>query len=515
MRKSDSSYHAKVWASIFFLVLIAPGALQAQVTIREKIQISPRSYPIHNRRPSAVVQSYYIVPIGFFGSQQTGTLACYMTVGRLEAPPPRTGYMTLKLHDTTHILNVSDYTVAYPVGSLYMYNNCLHRWDNWPIEYVDDFVIGGKRVCYFLTSVHEGDTVKTTYHGSAVLPLINLVDSFPHEAELSMVSSTYDSCFVGNENLPTMESGTLLLEPAPTGFAGFTLINNPDTISYGGATPVKAIALNSSGAEVQIDGGTQIRYLAGPNRLGKYKRPSGDTIAPPIVANYSDARSGKVLYISDPTIVSDTIQTSFDTVVSVTDTSKHGNGRVSISNGWTIYTQGYSTWRTTTLDSSKKGETIWGKGCAMSCLAMVLTRWGCNYTPATLNTWLNGNKGYDTNACVFWEAINKMKMVNLQYPIVGSSRPSGKITSVDSLERSLGSSTVSTIVEVKDSTYSTTLRKYVLCSHYVIVIGKNAAGQYVIIDPKYPRISTLQTYGTLTNPKGEIYRVFHYYHKSV
>ena len=56
----------------------------------------------------------------------------------------------------------------------------------------------------------------------------------------------------------------------------------------------------------------------------------------------------------------------------------------------------------------RTGEVPWtikAKGCAMSSEAMVLGYHGVSVDPATLNTWLTANNGYDLTGNVYWDAV--------------------------------------------------------------------------------------------------------------
>ena len=499
------------YATLLSILSTVVVLTNAQVTIKERVQIVP-GLPQHgSNRPLnwMPVPTYYVIP-------SAGTLAVQMDVQKwCNVPPPTGGYVTIRinggLHDTTYIMRTADYTPPPTLGYVALERDCPPSGYVYVPAYERNGGASGQ--VFYINNVYALDTLRSMYYGVLALPLNGVVKApIP---KLSMMIDSTDSCYNQNDgHMFGLEACTLTLTTPATGFAGFKLMNDADTISYGGATAVRAIAVNNTGSEVYVDGGTQVRFGAGAARFGKYIRPAGDTIAPPIFVNYSDARSGKVSYTSDPTIISDTIQTSVDTALSTADTSKHGNGRVVISSGWTIYRQGNPNWRTDTLDNSSIGETIWHSGCALSCLAMVLTRWHYLYDPGSLNVIMDQRGFFDANSRLSWHTPDSVtnSVVYLGQFSGKSWRSGGSPVSLSSLDASLGSANISTIVEVMDSTLVN--GAYRRCSHYVIVIGKNESGQYVTLDPKYQYISTLQMYGGSTNPKGQIYSIIRYFRKA-
>jgi hypothetical protein len=81
------------------------------------------------------------------------------------------------------------------------------------------------------------------------------------------------------------------------------------------------------------------------------------------------------------------------------------------ADGTPIFKQGDGEWGRTRL--GKGGSTIGRSGCAMTCVAMALSKLtGETITPKALDAWLDKNRGYSGDA-LDWSRAGKMKDVSV------------------------------------------------------------------------------------------------------
>jgi hypothetical protein len=80
---------------------------------------------------------------------------------------------------------------------------------------------------------------------------------------------------------------------------------------------------------------------------------------------------------------------------------------VACARQYPLYKQCDSQWAREPLGTSST-NTICSAGCLMSSAAMALTAINSNYTPSTLNTWLNGHGGYVSQDLFVWASINPL-----------------------------------------------------------------------------------------------------------
>jgi hypothetical protein len=128
-------------------------------------------------------------------------------------------------------------------------------------------------------------------------------------------------------------------------------------------------------------------------------------------------------------------------------------------------------WRARTLGSD---VTIWGKGCAMTCVAMILKFYGRDVNPGTLDEYLDNNNGYSGNS-IIWPTSFKFKEDEGSKKI----KWSGYITDSTKFNQILDHEIEANrpvIVHVDHSGSAAG-------DHYVLVIGKRADGEYIINDP--------------------------------
>jgi len=76
-----------------------------------------------------------------------------------------------------------------------------------------------------------------------------------------------------------------------------------------------------------------------------------------------------------------------------------------VVNGYPLYEQCNPAWKSQFLGNSKL--TLCSSGCALSSVAMILSKRGLNYNPSTLNTWLKSHGGF-SGALIVWGAVDKL-----------------------------------------------------------------------------------------------------------
>jgi len=77
------------------------------------------------------------------------------------------------------------------------------------------------------------------------------------------------------------------------------------------------------------------------------------------------------------------------------------------SGQYPLYKQCNSAWGGNALGTSG-GNTICSAGCAMSSVAMALTRYGSSYNPGQLNDWLKTHGGYASGDLLVWDAVHSL-----------------------------------------------------------------------------------------------------------
>jgi hypothetical protein len=417
---------------------------------------------------------------------------------KLYSAMPSTAYLRIALPETTYTTTVNDFFntfVSFPVTN---FDNC----QNPPVPATYTKFSGYRSTQYpikllFVRIPRTGDTLRFTLHDNVDIPVTILSgDSSQGWSISNSVDPQNVQCWTAPDKL---EASSSVFKYADTVFVGFRVKPDVDAIFYGAATPVRATAVNSSGNEVYIDAGTQVLYTAAPTYYGKFIKATGDTTSSPIVQSYSDARNGKVWYVSDKRTISDSLHSITIAAAKNQDTTVRGNGTVTIKSEWIVFDQCHQTWSDSAYDF-EPGATICGKGCALSCMTMILKRYGYNVDPGTLNAWMKDptHLGYDPGGNVHWNVpqLYSNNAIKLKALVVNDDGSPLDLAKLDNYSDSRWS----TIVQV-DHGGST---------HYVLVIGKNTAGQYVTIDPRFPHPSTLLDYRTNEYPNGKILKIIPY-----
>jgi hypothetical protein len=174
------------------------------------------------------------------------------------------------------------------------------------------------------------------------------------------------------------------------------------------------------------------------------------------------------------------------TIVSIEATSSDSNipriaGLTSYSQAGDPSQRGFpgNLWGNKKYDSIH--STIRQVGCAMTSLAMVLSKYGYSYTPGTLNTALDDLRGYklstdSTRGDVKWQTVSqidpaleaKVRMVNQKHPGAAEKLLDADLSAGRPVILGVG-------------------------GHFVVAVGKTD-GVYDILDPGYRRV-TLAAYG--------------------
>lgn len=173
---------------------------------------------------------------------------------------------------------------------------------------------------FFLPDVHVGDTLGFVYHGSVDIPATSYSDFDGVSMQLS------DSCYYYFEGAPQeREICTVKLGVITSDFARFGIVAGEDTISHGDTTALRAVAVDSSGGEVEIDSTILLRYVATPDTLGSFIDASGLTVPSPLVnVRYIDARLGRIKFVANGSPPDSTLPVTIN-VVQQSDTTKRGS----------------------------------------------------------------------------------------------------------------------------------------------------------------------------------------------
>jgi hypothetical protein len=484
---------------VVLVLSIAQSSLDAQVVIKEKIPIDP-SNPQSRSLDMSPKDS---PPSLFLVAPRLGLMQLEVQwASKLYNPIPPAAYMRVTLPETTYTATVNSFFNNFIAFWVTNYDSCQHPrvYDGY-MKYSGDRVGTYPIELLFIKVPRTGDTLRFVFHDTVDIPAATLSGDSAQGWMISNSSAPQNvNCWTAPDNL---ELAVSALSYADTVLAGFRVKPDADTIFYGAATAVRATAINSLGKEVYIDGGTQIVYSASPTIYGKFIRAVGDTLSSPIIQNYSDARNGKVWYVSDKQTISDSLHSITITAKKNQDTSKKGNGATTIKSEWKVFQQCGQSWSDSAYDSDP-GGTICSEGCALCCMAMVLSRYGYNVDPGTLNAWMKDpiHSGYDPGGLVHWlvpEVYSSGDIALSGDKIIVNK--DGSPLDVTKLDDFLSDSHWSTAVQVSHGRRS----------HYILIIGKNNLGQYVTIDPRFPDPSTLLDYSTTGYPKGRILKIIPYW----
>lgn len=285
----------------------------------------------------------------------------------------------------------------------------------------------------------------------------------------------------------------------------------PDTIAHGDTAIIVVQAKDKNNQNVELSGNAVLAFSLDESGAthGSFYDSINDRIAKSFSdILYSSANMGGVKYIADGENPCGFQQFEI-TVNKSDDVQKTGNATATIrcKLEFTYYNQGDPAWRDNLYDFYKKlsnnGKTIaqpeyhykiYEKGCALSCMAMVLKSAGFDYDPLSLNNAMDEDEYWGKNdwgnwtGAVDWRAVNDFgkHVINKEYPtLIGTEKDNWKkrvpidIRLIDDYLESCHY--VIVLVENGNS------------NHWVFVTEKNDM-QYRILDPGNSNNKTLASY---------------------
>ncbi|MBI3580254.1 MAG: C39 family peptidase [Ignavibacteriales bacterium] len=279
----------------------------------------------------------------------------------------------------------------------------------------------------------------------------------------------------------------------------FAITSNPDTIKFGETSVLKIQAKDAANNDTDPPAGTKANIVLNVDE--QYGNLEYNGIVGKAITNipYEDARDGKVIFSAktknplglDP----QQVPIGFTTVPA----QYEGSTTVVVKPTIQKFCQQDGRWVGQNYDSYKqlddKGKvkqperqfTIGDKGCALSCMAMVLNAVGLNYTPLSLNEamtkdslFMKNNKG-NWNGGVNWRAVAKYASSKLQPPqVLGSdlnwtNKTHLNLTDIDN--RIQDKDFILALVGNPNRGDTTKLE-----NHWVLITDK-ADGKYQILDP--------------------------------
>jgi len=131
-------------------------------------------------------------------------------------------------------------------------------------------------------------------------------------------------------------------------------------------------------------------------------------------------------------------------------------------------------------------HTIGAKGCALTCMAMVLRACGVDTDPGRLNTWLIDNEGFWGTA-VIWSSINNYPNNDkVEYAdMLGKGLENGITLPFSSIDPYLRNCHF-IVAQVKNPDTN---------NQHWIIIKEKENGEYKIVDPSTKNRTTLNDYG--------------------
>jgi hypothetical protein len=352
---------------------------------------------------------YWRIPVGFFGGHgSSGTLSFSMGVyAEGYTPPARDGYLEIIMPHATYNMYLRDYSSIWPTTLFvdYFYACCR----NMNYEAVFNTVREGRPIYkFFVSNAHEGDSVTVNYHdGLLTIPLFWSGGTHPY----MLLNGPVDNCFFGcgNGGLPYLEQCWVDLDTAHSGFTGFQILSDTDTLRTFDSLAISAIrpvAVGSDGAEVPLDPNTLLTFAVDSTRLVKFIGVNGDTLPSPLTnVKYGDARQGKIKIVS-VAIPKHHFTPTRITVSDIPDPSKTGFKVVPVRRvlKWVRIPQSGSPWGGQYYDHEPDSVTISSIGCCLTSVAMVMNAFGVNVRVDTLNNWMTRNN--------LWVAGKKKTTIN-------------------------------------------------------------------------------------------------------
>ena len=137
------------------------------------------------------------------------------------------------------------------------------------------------------------------------------------------------------------------------------------------------------------------------------------------------------------------------------------------------YSQGDPRWAQRVLG---RGSSIRREGCAISCIAMILSFYGRNVTPETLDVYLDAHSGYSGNS-VKWLVAGQCEGTVASVELTYGRTTGSKNKRIDLLSKRVDKN-LPTIVRVDYGTDPN-----LTYNHFVVCVGKTADNEFVMNDP--------------------------------
>ncbi|MFO7890123.1 MAG: hypothetical protein R6V04_07265, partial [bacterium] len=284
----------------------------------------------------------------------------------------------------------------------------------------------------------------------------------------------------------------------------FKVTATQDTISYSDSTTVLVQAKDKEGNYIQLSDDILLDFNLDSNgeKYGNLIALNGEEVKSLTAIPYGDAKTGNIKYIANgENPIGCDPQKVMITVLKSDDISKNGSDSVSIKCkiDYTRFAQGDPNWGEEKYDTYIKEivgtdtiyHTISAKGCALTCMAMVLKANGVNTNPGKLNTWMINNNGFNSFA-VKWYRLPEDNKVQL-YDVYGNGLNSGSAVSLKDIDPYL-QKCYFVIAQVKNPETN---------KNHWIIIRELKSSIYNIVDPG-------QNHTTLIAYDSEIYRVIIY-----
>ncbi|MGD1045529.1 MAG: C39 family peptidase [Bacteroidota bacterium] len=267
---------------------------------------------------------------------------------------------------------------------------------------------------------------------------------------------------------------------------GLVLTTSPNSISCQQSLPIEIKA--QGGGTIPDDAMVNVYTHGDDAEFGNIVNDSTGQSAKAMTVRYSNIRTGKVRFVPDCSHIQGRFPQGVRFGVNLAEKTELAAANAVIVKGpntiGEYFSQHNPNWKDNDYDTeinadatTEKDSTIYckiggigGKGCAMTCMAMVLKAFGCDVDPGKLNEWMKDNNGFNeenTGDVNFLETI-------FNYPAspVGTSLPQYKQPlNLDPLNYNLSLG------------YPSFVRIMHPGQHWVLVTGKTKSGQYTILDP--------------------------------
>ncbi len=482
-------FRRRLSTNLCLLLIVMIGyvhELDAQVSIKERVAINPTDGNGGQRNTVLDVPDiYWIAP-------RNGVVQLEVNrVTRILAPTPDTAYVRIKHGSIIDTTNAWQYFNASNQTNASDSNLCNHTKETVP-WYWDGNATGNPQKLFFL-NVSVGDTLRFWYQAGLNNPTTNI--TYDQNDSVWTVEMRSASCY---KFYSDQEYCACYLKYADTAFCGFQVWMN-DTIFYGNSTIARAVAVNSRGKEVPLEGSILLKYISTPSLYGRFVRAPGDTeVSPLLNVRYDYARNGNIQYVATNS-VSDSIHSITITVKDIADTTKTGSGIVVVKRklNWLRMLQGNSAWGDSIYDkyidtiiiNGSQRDTVWfkvrRKGCNLTCAAMIMYAFGIEeIDPGKLNALLKSNSGYNGPGVAYgaiseYEGNNSVEF----YREFGKGLPN--VYDITKIDQFLNNDNYGVMTQVLNPSTGK--------NHWVVVTSKSG-GQYNILEPGNYNRTTLQAY---------------------